>query len=309
MNITINRKKKFCTEILHEANSKIGFVDVGSGGELKNPWDILSPSNLTKYDFEPAIYNQNELALCISDSIGEREFYIAQDERSSSLLEPSKDFIDRFGQHSLNIKKRVTVKCETLDSLFEGKYREIDLLDVNTEGYDYQVLQGSLMVLEQGAIKLIKIEFELLEVWKNQGWLSDIDALLRGKSFDLARIDIDHIRPHNVRHIIHDGEPVWGKAYYVASDSRWKHMLNDRSNKENIEDDVLKGIALYTIIDAPGRALDLLDMALCSQIYIDPSIKTQIVHLFDYVIFDRVINDLKSAFQLPAKVFRKMFPR
>lgn len=257
MNLTSSRKKQFARQLLGTIPSKIGFVDVGAGGVLKYPWDLLPADRLEKFAYEPT-HQQEPVSLCISNRLGQSKFYIAVDERCSSLHEPSRQYIDKFHDHTVEIKEVIDVRLSTLDNLLLNHYSEIDLIDINAEGHDYQVLEGMEQLLDKGKIKLLKIEFELTEVWKDQGWFGNIEGFLRKRGFDLARIEIDYARPAKVKRIFHQGEPVWGKAYYVPSSSLWKQIVQ-KNGLKIFRDDVLKAVVLYTMTDLPGRAVDLLD--------------------------------------------------
>ncbi|MBZ0166155.1 MAG: FkbM family methyltransferase, partial [Candidatus Omnitrophica bacterium] len=252
MSVIQRRKHQFCRKVLGE-NNKIGFVDVGSGGPLKEPWSFIAPECLAKFEIEPTAAGDGNLPLCISNRIGPSKFFVAHDERGSSLHEPSADFAQRFGQESILTKKTIDVSLTTLDELFLARKHEVDALDVNTEGHDFQVLQGGGQLLDTGRIKLIKVEFELTEVWKEQGWFSDIDAYLRSKLYDMANIELDYAKPRNARDINHRGEPLWGKAYYVPSLKLWDRW----QGQGDLSADFRKAIVLDALADMPGRAFDL----------------------------------------------------
>ncbi len=268
---TAKRKQEFCSEFLRGITEPVGFVDVGSGGALKYPWDTLPAAHLRKFDFEPTDAGAGGLPLCVSNHEGQTKFYVAHDERASSLHEPSEEFADRFGQQSIFTKKVLDVQCTTLDTYFGGKYAQIDLMDVNVEGHDWQALQGAEQLIGAGAVKLIKVEFELTEVWKGQGWFSDIDAWLRARHFDLADIEIEYARPVKAEHIFHRGEPLWGKGMYVRNMDFWREAVN--RNAPSLKDDLRKAIALYVIVDLPGRALDVLDLAVEAKTGLFPDAK------------------------------------
>ncbi len=258
MTLTAKRKVQFSNSILSKLTSKIGFADVGSGGELKLPWSLLPPEQIHKFDFDPEQFRSQGLPLCISNQMGQYPFYITEDTRASSLHKASSAFIARFNQPGLCTKETILVRCTTLDDYFSSSFAGVDLLDINTEGHDYQVLQGTNQLFTKGFIKCVKIEFELTEVWHGQGWFSDIDAWLRSREYDLAHIEFEFARPASVKSVFHRGEPLWGKAIYVPSFTQWQYQqtqLEPIAYKEA----VLKSITLYTLLDIPGRAVDLLN--------------------------------------------------
>lgn len=196
LSITNRRIKNFCYFLLDKNNKaeKIGFVDIGSGGNLKEPWALIPSEKIIKFDFEPTGTKEG-MPLCVSNKSGRNEFFVAFDERGSSFHQPYNDFIGRYGFEEMRVKKVISVECTTLDEYFSGRYQLIDAMDINVEGHDFQVLQGASKLLDIGATKLIKVEFQLACVYEGQGNFSDIDSFLREKGFRLAGIQIDNVRP------------------------------------------------------------------------------------------------------------------
>ena len=254
------RKIDFCKSLFANLGTRIVFVDVGSGGPLKAPWTLLPPEHVEKVDFDPEVLpgNEKKLPLCISNKNGNRSFHIACDPRASSLHTPNAEFMDWFDRRDMAVERTIEVRCETIDSYFSECNMQVDLLDINVEGHDLQVLLGSEQLFRESFPKVVKIEFELAEVWKGQGWFSDIDAWMRQHHFELIDLNFECIRPANVRNVFHRGEPVWGKAIYAPAISAWeKRKLIVGSAV--FTNDLYKAIGLYTILDAPGRAVDLLN--------------------------------------------------
>ncbi|MEJ0084665.1 MAG: FkbM family methyltransferase [Pseudomonadota bacterium] len=261
--ITNRRKARLMARLFERVGATIGFADVGSGGPLKLPWSLLPAAQLRKFDFEP-VGEQGGALLCISNRIGHALFYVARDERGSSFHVPLGDFVQRFAMHSLLTARTIEVQCTTLDEFFAGRFGEVDAMDVNIEGHDLQALQGAERLLREGLIKLIKVEFETAHVWQGQGWLSDIDPLMRANGYVLADIEFDYLRPANARGLYHRGEPLWGKAIYVPGANRWNEAAARlRATHTALEEMLARGIALYLAADMPGHALDVLDLGVC----------------------------------------------
>lgn len=306
MKVTPRRKRSFAQRILGNTPAKIGFIDVGSGGPLKHPWDVLPAENLQTYSIEPTD-GGNELPLCISNRVGQHKFYVAHNERGSSLHETSPEFVDRFGKQSLMTKKVIDVSVTTLDEHFSGKYGNIDLLDINTEGHDYQVLEGSRKLLGSGFVKVIKVEYELTEVWKGQGWFSDIDSFLREQGFELAKIEMEEAKPVNVAHISCASEPLWGKAYYVPSRLSWKSYLSSESEGLLA---AKKAVTLFTLIEAPGRAYDLIDLCV-EEGLLKPDeadvLKKDIRETLKYLILGEARRECVRFLKLPFRVVKYLF--
>ena len=95
----------------------------------------------------------------------------------NSLL-PNARFPIRFGMQS----SPITVKCTTID-LFcaERKIKKIDVLKIDTEGFDLEVLKGADAMLKRGVISFVYFEFNDIQPGENSagGALDPIDAFLR----------------------------------------------------------------------------------------------------------------------------------
>jgi FkbM family methyltransferase len=94
-------------------------------------------------------------------------------------LVPNAQAVVRF---RLEQSSPVTVKCTTVD-LFcaEQKIKKIDVLKIDTEGFDLEVLRGADAMLKRGAISFIYFEFNDIQPDENSagGALAPIDEFLR----------------------------------------------------------------------------------------------------------------------------------
>ena len=293
--ITSKRKQRFCDILLQDTEKKIGFVDVGAGLELKAEWRLLPEKMVDKIDFEVNSDSENHFA-AISNKKGKALFHQARNPRNSSLHNINMTFIKRFSRRGMIQKEALEIETDTLDHLLESKADLVDILDINVEGHDFQVLHGSEKLLNDRLIKCIKVEFELTEVWENQGYFSDIDALIRQHGFELARLDVHNEKPTSVRHIapiFQKGEPIWGKAFFVPSLKRW-HDATDNLDADEIETELKKAIAVYTVLDIPGRSFDLIDefAGKTNNPASWKDMKHKIEAVYRYAWFDRIIFGL-----------------
>lgn len=261
--MTQARKRRFAGMTLAASRTPVGFVDVGAGGPLKMPWTLLPPDRVKKFDFEPEDRNVAAVPLCASNHNGRTRLFVAKDPRSSSLHAVSDTFVRRFDNDAAVSTAAVDVECVTLDSFLAGRLDLIDLVDINAEGHDFRVLQGASRLLAEGGASLIKIEVLFTEVFRDQGWFSDIDQLLRSAGYDLVALQLDSERPASVRSIYHDGEVIWGKAFYVPADRTWEVRLAGWRDADPtaVEDRVLKALVLYVLTEALGRAMEVLEAA------------------------------------------------
>lgn len=77
--------------------------------------------------------------------------------------------IDYVGRENINCIK---VPVITLDSFYDDKlkrrYQGIDLLKIDTEGFEVEVLQGAQRMIAEMAPKIIQIEYNWHQLFKNQ---------------------------------------------------------------------------------------------------------------------------------------------
>jgi hypothetical protein len=254
------QKRHFAARILEPLERPLGFIDVGSGGPLKSPWSLLPPERLKKYDIDPETQREGGTPICISDRSGGARFNIAIDPRASSLHEASETFIRRHGQPDLRVERAIDVELRTLSDLFGHTRAEIDMIDINVEGHDGHVLRGAEAVFANNFIKLVKVEYELTEVWQGQSWFGEIDSTMRGLGYDLAGMITDYHRPVVAAGLRVGAEPIWGKALYVPGNAAWARRV-EASPHRVARDACLAGVCLYALFDLPGRALELAALA------------------------------------------------
>src|SRR6266850_559546 len=93
-------------------------------------------------------------------------------------LVPNAQFAVRFGSEAHQIE----VRCTTVDTFCsERGIKQIDVLKIDTEGFDLEVLKGASSMLALQAIKFIYFEFNDVHPRKDSsgGALAPIDELIR----------------------------------------------------------------------------------------------------------------------------------
>lgn len=85
--------------------------------------------------------------------------------------------IEYVGQHN---KNTMDVKVVTLDDYFRNNpTQEISLLKIDTEGFEYEVLQGAAETIKNNSPKFVQIEFNHHQLFRGQSLFS-IGKLLPG---------------------------------------------------------------------------------------------------------------------------------
>ncbi|MEZ5857223.1 MAG: FkbM family methyltransferase [Hyphomicrobiaceae bacterium] len=110
--------------------------------------------------------------------IGEVAMFEYEGVSKINSLTPDAPFAVRFDRKG----RQISVKCTTLDTYCaENGVDRIDVLKIDTEGFDHAVLQGSAGMLKRQAIGFISVEFNDLQPKSGTtgGALVPIDQLLR----------------------------------------------------------------------------------------------------------------------------------
>lgn len=103
----------------------------------------------------------------------------------SSFLEMQVDEQNPFKNQA--VSTQVTVPVLTLDQyVAEKKLEQIDLLKIDTQGFDLQVLKGASEKLASGQIKFVMMEVNFVPMYDGQPSFGDVDLFLREHGYALV---------------------------------------------------------------------------------------------------------------------------
>jgi FkbM family methyltransferase len=139
----------------------------------------------------------------LGDHNGEVEINIAGNSASSSLL-PMLDSHLSAAPHTAYVG-RESVPLLTLDSVapdYVAKFKN-PFLKIDTQGFEWQVLNGAQNVLPQ--MRGVLLELSLLPLYEGQHLWQEMIARLEGEGFVLWAIQQGFIDPHNGRTLQVDG--------------------------------------------------------------------------------------------------------
>jgi FkbM family methyltransferase len=128
----------------------------------------------------------------VGDTVGDLELHVYEESCLNSLTPNAAWAV----QSSWNSKSTVKVPCTTLDQYCEkNRVSGIDLLKIDTEGFDLQVLHGAKSLLESKAVRFIFVEFTDLQPKEgvHGGALLPIDSFLRPYGFRFATSYLDSV--------------------------------------------------------------------------------------------------------------------
>lgn len=212
--------------------------DYGAG-----PWNVFAP-NLTIYGFDADAdaceaaeaelesrqvnWTEKHIPLALSKSLGESTLYVTKGVHCSSLYPPNESYIQRFHGLRDGLKLDLTIEIETttLDTFCQRQgINEIDFLQVDVQGADFDVLQGASEILQRSLLGL-QVEVEFSHLYVNQPLFSDIDVYLRKYGFalfDLVTDDAWCRRPRACSPIyspVRTGQLLWADACYLRDPIR-----------------------------------------------------------------------------------------
>jgi FkbM family methyltransferase len=149
-------------------------------------------------------------------SNAQEELQIKLFEGEASVLNSLKDNLQNDSKES----KVETISTDTLDHFIqEQNINSIDLLKIDTEGYEIPVLNGSLQALKNGKIKLIYLEvgFSKKNV-RNSNFFEVLDLLAQ---FDFAFFGLYEIHHYDLVHENHFGNALFVHRNYLKNNSQY----------------------------------------------------------------------------------------
>jgi len=173
-----------------DKNDEISLVDVGGYKGIQERWKKIEQF-IDFHTFEPnpteakkISGNSKKLSVhneALSDHDGEIVLNICKEPGVSSVLEPNIDFLKNFRDiERYEIVNKLNVKCKKLDSVNINK---IDFIKIDVQGYNLEVLKGSIESLKKCIG--VEIECEFKQIYKNQSMFKDVENFLNNSNFEL----------------------------------------------------------------------------------------------------------------------------
>ena len=124
--------------------------------------------------------------VALSNYIGAVDFHVNKSSATNSMLATSKDSVKNWGENLLDTVETVKINAITIDEFVEKNNIEIiDILKIDTQGTEYEVIQGASKTIEHNKIKLVYLEIIVISTYKKQRYPDEILFLLRSKGFHL----------------------------------------------------------------------------------------------------------------------------
>jgi len=248
-------------------SNPIILIDVGARGGIDTKWYLLDEGNLRILGFEADPQecerlnrqtgdNHTYFPIALFNRAGAIEINIAQSPATSSIYLPNLSLMDRFpNSDDLKVVKLNRVRCNTLDRVLElYNIRDADFLKVDTQGSEFQILEGARCTLKN-FIFGVEVEVEFSQLYKNQPLFSDVDIYLRDLGFSLFDINLSRLKRKKYGNVYSKGQVLWAHALYFKD-----FLLNKNINSNYLNfEKVIKAIAIAELYGFSDFALELLD--------------------------------------------------
>jgi FkbM family methyltransferase len=132
--------------------------------------------------------------LALGAEQGSAEMFEYEEQSALNSLVSDAPYVKRFPHNS----RKIRVQCETIDAFCAARNLSvIDVLKIDTEGYDLEVLRGAKGLLQDRAVKFIYLEFNQLAGCADQmrGSLCPIADMLAPFGFRFVASYNDYIVP------------------------------------------------------------------------------------------------------------------
>jgi FkbM family methyltransferase len=199
----IKARKTFNQTYMDNIKNPIIF-DVGANeGQSIERFKSIFPKSII-HSFEPIkecyekiikIYDKKNIFInnyALGDKECERFFYINKNTYTSSFFKINNKYKELVNSDGINMS--VKKKISTIDGyLALHKIKKIDILKIDTQGYELNILKGAKKSLKN-KIKFIELELTLADYYKKKVKFYEIDKLLSENNFilyDMGNITYD----------------------------------------------------------------------------------------------------------------------
>lgn len=239
-------------------------------------WTILEP-NLTILGFDAdqdacdqdnarvaqqqLTWTERYIPLALSDKVEEKTIYVTNAVHCSSLYPPNEALLSRFMgmKDGIKLDFSIDLPTTTLEQFCKDEdIQEIDFLQVDVQGADFDVLKGAGNLLEKTVLGL-QIEVEFSKMYQEQPLFPDIDHYCQMKGFslfDLITKDGWCRRPRDCSPIFSSqriGQLLWADALYLRDP-----IQNEKSPIWKNPTTILKLACIADVLDYPDYAIELL---------------------------------------------------
>lgn len=190
-------------------NKPLQFFDIGARGRLDEPWRSIKQIKI--FGFEP---DEKECKRLNQEGKGvffpvllwshktKLKLNITSNPYCSSVYKPSINSLKEYNAIHLNprkIIKSITWSADKLDSLVKKSRLDCDFLKIDTQGSEYEILEGSRMVLNKQVLGVV-LESWTKEVYSGQKLSGQILEFMNKNGFELFDINTAASWKRNVKY-------------------------------------------------------------------------------------------------------------
>ena len=196
----IRRKKTFNQIYIDNLRKNPIIFDIGANdGQSIKRFNSIFPKSII-YSFEPIeelfkkiikLYNTKNF-IVNNFALGEKEekknFYINKHSFTSSFFKINNKYKEL---HDFDKAQKTTnVKVMTLDKYIKlHNVKKIDILKIDTQGYELNILKGAKLTLKKKIIKFIEIEMIIADYYKKKINIHDIDLIMSKNNYYLYNME------------------------------------------------------------------------------------------------------------------------
>lgn len=196
----LSQKINIINPIVFDVGGNVGQSISKFKAIFKDPIVHSFEPNEQTYNLMYTKFREDEKIFCnnfaLGDKLENKEFNVTEKTGKSSFykLNTNDEWKkSRNKRYTTFITSRRVVKISTVDSYCkEMKINEIDLLKMDTQGYEEKILEGATEMLKNSKIKCIIAEIVLNDFYEKNFLFSDLEKHLIPNNFKLVGMEINN---------------------------------------------------------------------------------------------------------------------
>ena len=234
-NINWLKRKEFNKEILKDLD--INFIDIGArGGSSEELSSLVENINYIGFDADKeeinklknkkTIYKNTKYISCFVGGYKENtKFNVFKKPEASSVYFFNDKFVKWFQNNDDYIEKKIEIESDTLDNLVK---EDIDILKLDTQGNEYEILQGAKKSL--GKTLIVETETMFYQIYSGQKLAPDIMSLMSANGFDILYLNRVFSSSKNFNGLSR-GQIIFGEILFGLSRERALKLNTEKKLK------------------------------------------------------------------------------
>jgi FkbM family methyltransferase len=147
--------------VAFDLETPVVYVDVGAREGIAPPFSYFADDKLKVVGFEPdpveaenlkrRFPNREYYPFAVWSERARRKIYLNKDAATSSLFPPNTEYNSNYEDYHWKnrfVVREVEVQCESLDGMLK---EAPDFIKLDTQGAEYEIIQGARRILQEGA--------------------------------------------------------------------------------------------------------------------------------------------------------------